>query len=198
MCRVPGVSLLDHEVRGHKDARRHGGGGLYRRQCWALGWGDLPSGPSCVTSSPHLTVSASSSSSLVIPHPHLPSKPVPSGAWAAPVLPTQDVVQWNGRVTAPMKTDLTALGYSGQKRYGFFHTSIPRDHSLQTLSFLDGVPTVLGRERPQPLFAPVIPDWSPMIKLGMAAVWNSDMCVCVLSLQLLLWVHVSVCPCVCS
>lgn len=188
---------MNHEVRGHEDARRHGGGGLYPRQCWALGWGDLPSGPSCVTSSPLLTVSASSSSSLVTPHPHLPSKPVLSGARAGPVLPTQDVVQWNGQVTARVKTDLTALGYSGQRRYAFFHTSIPRDHSLHTLSFLDGVPTVLGREWPQPclllsfLAGPPRSSWE-------WHVFGIMTCVCVLSLRLLLWVHVSVCPCVCS
>lgn len=185
MCQVPGVSLLDHEVRGHEDARRLGEWGLYPRQCWAPGWGDLPSGPSCVTPSPHLTVSASSSSSLVIPHPHLPSKPVLSGAWAAPALPTQSSVQWNGRVTAPVKTDLTALGSSGRKRCGFFHTSIPRGIARPQLtdSRLPGQCAHCSGQGVAPgLFAPVIPGWSPTIKLRMTSVWNSG--VCVLSLQL--------------
>lgn len=177
---------MNHEVRGHEDARRHGGGGLYAHQSRAPGWGDLPSGPSCVTPSPHLTVSASSSSSLVIPHPHLPSKPVLSRARAAPALPTQDAVQWNGRVTAPVKTDLTALGSSGQKRCGFFHTSIPQGTARPQLidSQLPGrCAHCSGQGVAQPclllsfLAGPPRSSWEWQV-------FEIVMCVCVLSLRL--------------
>lgn len=165
---------MNHEVRGHEDARRHGGGGLYAHQSRAPGWGDLPSGPSCVTPSPHLTVSASSSSSLVIPHPHLPSKPVLSRARAARPCtshPGCSAVEWTSYSSCENRSYCTWLFRA--KTMWFLPYVDPTRNSETTAYRLSASWTVcplFWAGSGPALFAPVIPGWSPTIKLGMAGV----------------------------